>query len=94
MRVYKEYLAYLLFPLAIFYWGLVYWRNLFYKYGFFITHRLKCYVISVGNITVGGTGKTPTVIFLARYLQNNGKKVGILSRGHAEGLVSSSWGIR
>jgi tetraacyldisaccharide 4'-kinase len=82
MRVYKEYQAYLLFPLAMFYWGIVYWRNLFYKYGFFITHRLQCHVISVGNITVGGTGKTPIVLFLARFLQNNGKKVGVLSRGY------------
>tara|TARA_B100001250_G_C19807142_1_gene793908 strand:- start:190 stop:1221 length:1032 start_codon:yes stop_codon:yes gene_type:complete len=82
MRVYKEYQAYLLFPLAMFYWGIVYLRNLFYKYGFFITHRLQCHVISVGNITVGGTGKTPIVLFLARFLQNNGKKVGVLSRGY------------
>jgi len=82
MKIYKEYQAYLLFPLAMFYWGIVYWRNLFYKYGFFITHRLQCHVISVGNITVGGTGKTPIVLFLARFLQNNGKKVGVLSRGY------------
>lgn len=82
MRVYKESHAYLLFPLALFYWGVVYWRNLFYKYGFFVSRRLPCQVISVGNITVGGTGKTPTVIFLANYLQRKGKRVAVLSRGY------------
>lgn len=82
MRVSKKYQAYLLFPLAMFYWGLVYWRSLFYKYGFFVSRRLPCHVISVGNITVGGTGKTPTVIFLAQYLQNKGKRVAVLSRGY------------
>ncbi|MBI5555855.1 MAG: tetraacyldisaccharide 4'-kinase [Elusimicrobia bacterium] len=39
-------------------------------------------VISVGNITVGGTGKTPFVIMLAKYLKNRKKKVAILSRGY------------
>lgn len=82
MKVRKEFHAYLLFPLALFYWGLIYWRNLFYKYGFFVSRRLPCIVISVGNITVGGTGKTPMVIFLASYLQTIGKKVAILSRGY------------
>ena len=82
MRVSKEYQTYLLFPFAMFYWGLVYWRSLFYKYGFFVSRRLPCHVISVGNITVGGTGKTPTVIFLAQYLQNKGKRVAVLSRGY------------
>ena len=39
-------------------------------------------MISVGNITVGGTGKTPMVIFLAQLLKRHGKKVAILSRGY------------
>jgi tetraacyldisaccharide 4'-kinase len=39
-------------------------------------------VISVGNITVGGTGKTPCVIMLAQMLQENGFKPAILSRGY------------
>jgi tetraacyldisaccharide 4'-kinase len=78
----KELTAYFLFPLALIYWGVIYWRNLFYKYGFFISRRLPCHVISIGNITVGGTGKTPTVIFLADYLQQKGKRVAILSRGY------------
>ncbi|MBT7514428.1 MAG: tetraacyldisaccharide 4'-kinase, partial [Candidatus Marinimicrobia bacterium] len=72
----------MLFPLAMFYWGLVYWRSLFYKYGFFVSRRLPCSVISIGNITVGGTGKTPTVIFLAEYLKGKGKRVAVLSRGY------------
>ena len=81
-RPLKEYLVYFLFPLAIFYWGVMYWRNLFYRYGFFVSRRLPCDVISVGNITVGGTGKTPTVIFLAQYFKRMGKKVAVLSRGY------------
>ena len=82
MKVYKEFHAYLLFPLALFYWGLVYWRNLFYKTGFFVSQRLPCHVISIGNITVGGTGKTPAVIFIAKLLQKKGKRVAVLSRGY------------
>ncbi|MDD5259912.1 MAG: tetraacyldisaccharide 4'-kinase [bacterium] len=44
--------------------------------------HLSAAVISVGNITVGGTGKTPFVIMLAKYLKNRKKKVAILSRGY------------
>ena len=43
---------------------------------------LGCLVIVVGNITVGGTGKTPVVEKLAKTLQKNGRKVGIISRGY------------
>ncbi len=45
-------------------------------------YRLNCRVISVGNITVGGTGKTSLVEAIARYLQAKGHKVAILSRGY------------
>ena len=58
MKVSKKYQAYLLFPLALFYWGVIYWRNLFYQFGFFVSHKLPCKVISIGNITTGGTGLT------------------------------------
>ncbi|MDD5492089.1 MAG: tetraacyldisaccharide 4'-kinase [bacterium] len=44
--------------------------------------HLSTAVISIGNITVGGTGKTPFVIMLAKYLKNRKKKVAILSRGY------------
>jgi len=45
-------------------------------------HRLNCKVISVGNITLGGTGKTSLVEYIARYLKQQGHKVAILSRGY------------
>ena len=82
MMLNKEYFVWILFPLALFYSGIIYWRNFFYNFGFFISKRLPCTVISVGNITVGGTGKTPMVIFLAQLIKQHGKKVAILSRGY------------
>jgi len=45
-------------------------------------YHLNCKVISVGNITLGGTGKTSLVEFIARYLKKEGHKVAILSRGY------------
>ena len=46
---------------------------------------LGCTVISVGNVTLGGTGKTPMVEMLARELLRGGRKVAILSRGYKSG---------
>lgn len=53
-----------------------------YARGLFRHHTLGCQVLSVGNLTVGGTGKTPIVEVFARSLQNSGRKVAILSRGY------------
>lgn len=75
-------MRYPLFPLALLYWGVIFWRNLFYTIGFFVTHRLPCKVISVGNLSLGGTGKTPAVIYLAELLAAGGRNVAILSRGY------------
>lgn len=50
--------------------------------GFFRIGRLNVPVVVVGNITVGGTGKTPLVVWLADYLQAKGYKPGIISRGY------------
>ena len=57
-------------------------RSLFYSMRLLKTKTLPCPVISVGNITVGGTGKTPLVMALARGLMDRGIPVAILSRGY------------
>ncbi len=57
-------------------------RNLLYKKGFLTSHSLGAKTVSVGNITVGGTGKTPLVALIAEILAANGEKVCILSRGY------------
>ncbi|MBW2599013.1 MAG: tetraacyldisaccharide 4'-kinase [Deltaproteobacteria bacterium] len=72
-----------LFPISILYSGVVRLRNLFYQTGLFKVRKLGCRVISVGNITVGGTGKTPMVIMLANLLNEKGYRPAILSRGYA-----------
>ena len=61
-------------------------RKVFYKIGIFKSKKIDIKTISVGNITTGGTGKTPVVEKLASELAKKEKKVGILSRGyHSEG---------
>ena len=57
-------------------------KNYFYKKGIIKKYRSKSYVISVGNLTTGGTGKTPITAEIANYLHTEGKKVGIVSRGY------------
>lgn len=59
------------------------WRNRRYDRGQATIHRLEIPVISVGNITAGGTGKTPLVAWLARWFQDAGLRVAIISRGYA-----------
>ena len=57
-------------------------RHVAYRHGWFRTRRLNCPVISVGNLSVGGTGKTPLVAFIAEALRRRGWKPGILTRGY------------
>lgn len=60
----------------------VLFRLALYEHGLLRRYPLGCQVISVGNLTVGGTGKTPVVEIFARELQQAGRKVAILSRGY------------
>src|SRR2546425_813951 len=57
-------------------------RAALYSRGLLRQQILPCRVISVGNLTVGGTGKTPVVIALAAALRDRGRKVGVISRGY------------
>ncbi len=66
-------------------------REKLYRRGMLQSYRLEVPVISVGNLTMGGTGKTPMVQYLARLLQNNGFHPAIVSRGYggtAKGRVN------
>jgi tetraacyldisaccharide 4'-kinase len=75
----------LLWPLSIVFEVIVRVRAACYHWGIFRQKRLKSVVISVGNLTVGGTGKTPMVEWIAQRLADSGKPVGILSRGYKGG---------
>jgi tetraacyldisaccharide 4'-kinase len=72
----------LLWPMSVVYGAIVGVRVWLYAHGWLKQKRLKGTVISVGNLTVGGTGKTPMVIWLAEKLLAEGKRVAILSRGY------------
>ena len=75
-------LRFLLIPLSWLYAVSIQLRNILYTHGVFKARRLPCRVISVGNIVVGGTGKTPAVIAIAKHLQREGRRVAILLRGY------------
>jgi tetraacyldisaccharide 4'-kinase len=72
----------LLYVLSLVYARLVQLRLFFYRKRIFRERALGCLVISIGNLTVGGTGKTPIVEKFARALEAGGRRVAILSRGY------------
>ncbi len=83
----------LLFPLyslSLLYGGIVRTRSFLYSHQLLKTRTLPRPVISVGNITVGGTGKTPLVMELAKGLTARGIPVAILSRGYKRSETSES----
>ncbi|MEM9160281.1 MAG: tetraacyldisaccharide 4'-kinase [Verrucomicrobiota bacterium] len=79
--------------------GIAQLRFFLYKYRILKDQPLGCLVVVVGNLTVGGTGKTPVVEKFARSLHNRGRKVAILSRGYKskdqfkETLLQKLWRI-
>ena len=72
----------LLIPLSYLYAVVVKTRGWLYDCGLLRQKQLPCAVISVGNIVAGGTGKTPAVIWIAKYMQSEGFQVGVILRGY------------
>ena len=74
----KSLLSWLLLPFSLFYSVFLLLRRKLHSGGY----RSRCKIISVGNIVSGGSGKTPVTIFLAKHLQEQGKKVAVSHRGY------------
>lgn len=71
-----------LWILSQIYWFLLALRRLFYRIGILKRHGLSLPVISVGNLTLGGVGKTPLIEYLVRILKENGFRPVVLTRGY------------
>src|SRR5260370_4108667 len=81
----------ILHALSFIYERLVHLRLSLYRKRLFRERALGCLVISIGNLTVGGTGKTPIVEKFARALQSGGRQVAILSRGYKSVPRRRNW---
>ncbi|MBD3410658.1 MAG: tetraacyldisaccharide 4'-kinase [Ignavibacteriales bacterium] len=69
-------------PLAPLYWAAMAVRNALFNLGAFKSRRVGAAVVSVGNLTTGGSGKTPLTIYVLDLLRRNGYRAGALSRGY------------
>ncbi|OGT42831.1 MAG: tetraacyldisaccharide 4'-kinase [Gammaproteobacteria bacterium RIFCSPHIGHO2_12_FULL_40_19] len=76
-------LKYFLYPFSLIYRFIIATRFFLYRIQFFKSYRINVPVIVVGNISVGGTGKTPLVILLVNALQKAGFQPGIITRGYS-----------
>ena len=79
-----------LLPLSGLYWLLITLRRCLYSVGILGRHKAIVPVVVVGNITAGGTGKTPVTIWLSCELRSRGFNPGIVSRGYGGSKSSSS----
>ena len=73
-----------LVPAALAYGAVIAVRNRLYDAGWLAAARVPAHVVSVGNLAVGGTGKTPTTLWLAERLLARGHRVGIVTRGYGK----------
>lgn len=85
----KSTITLVLLPLSWLFCAIAVLRRLLYRIGILKVHRVAAPVIIVGNISVGGTGKTPLVTWLVAWLRDQGYTPGIVSRGYGGG--ASRW---
>lgn len=86
LKIYEKLIVYLLRFFALPYKIIINTRNFMYSKGLLPSYSSKSFVISVGNITTGGVGKTPFTLCVAKYYLSLNKKVAILSRGYGSKL--------
>ena len=84
----------MLSPLSVAYAAVTRLRTAAYKKGLLKTTKLPVPVISIGNITAGGTGKTPLVARVSRILSDEGRQVCILTRGYERKNARTDWRLR
>ncbi len=84
-----NFVSILLLPLASFFCLISLIRKYLYRLGVLKSYKAPLPVVVIGNITVGGTGKTPLIIELVKQLQVQGRKPGVISRGY--GGNAKSW---
>ena len=78
----KHFAVWFLLPFSWLYKACVFIRRLAFASGFLPVQRVAIPVIVAGNISIGGTGKTPLIIWLTHFLESNGFRPGIISRGY------------
>ncbi|MEG9490368.1 tetraacyldisaccharide 4'-kinase [Mannheimia indoligenes] len=78
----KSLITWLLSPLSLLFWLISYVRKRLYSLNILQSYHSLVPVLVVGNISVGGNGKTPVVVWLVEQLQQRGVKVGVVSRGY------------
>lgn len=78
-----------LLPLSILYRVVIFFRRLGFRFGILRSYRVDAPVLVIGNVFVGGTGKTPLVLWLVRYLRTMHLRPGIITRGY--GGAADSW---